>query len=1496
MRPAVIDLTTSPEPDESPGKAAASALRGFQPRKQKAALPTDGANAIQDKGSPRSAARTVLQGSQPRKQKSTFDPSSNSTNTTFGAFEPLLPDVTPTEARNRGSHKNHVRSNGTERRVLSHVDGRAASGQTTARDIEHLDLTPAQDGSLASLLQAYASNGLKRGDIGSALQQPQSPYLLNDISRAARIRTSSESDPRQWNHRESHARNSNGQCHIPTTRLEPSEAATTPRRPTTSRPSDDPVDVSDPARDKAEPRPVSRRVAHSNGNENPRPLKRQRTGSSDFPQNGSAAADQILHGVVDLLESRPLDSVDDQALRRRSTGMTKTSKAMLPAAMKRQPLPSAKTAAGKAAESPALIDLLSESSNGKRIPNGVPGGNVKADMTSFLQPDTSRRGRVSMDEHVDLPAVKPKPKPKPSMPSFASVVGGSKNPEASGHQRGSQASVIATTRQHPSVVVGPPRLSASTPQIQTSTKLGVARAEHIRGRTQPELRSEPQEVREENCAKRTDRPPPVAAPTSDEANGTPSNHGSPYTPDEDALLVRLKEVDKLNWDDITLHFKGRTRFSLQFRYSSKLKNRSQQTTQTKTLRKHSTARPDDTSEEETARRPQRQRRNNQVSVTAGFVSWTDVRKKRLIDDNEPSSQLEEPLQNPSARLTKFTRERANPKSISRILRQREFGSNSGRSWATTTRSVPEELKEQIFDDMGPIRYFQGTSGDVTSLTWAPNGLRFAAGSIALTDDRSMQYNKSCNLLLGDYERALLRELPDHHVPRPTVDSGSGNVNGLHSMRQTQDPRLFMTVANVQFSPDSSVLYSAGSDCKVRAYEYDRGPEHASCVYEIEHPAPLDLLSVSNVSTLATACHQAADGSVSVYRGKTKMMSLSPSHQDKQTERAVFPSALRWGTAAQHTNLLLAGFSIDSIDEERNIAGETCLWDVRAESRLELNAVTRNVFDVAWNPFPTSTSSVFAVASTPGTNRVHKGMRSVITCFAPSQNRASRVLEWECPAFDINDVLYCQHDDNLIAAGATDGKVYVWDQRFADSSHKPLHILAHDASLSVLDHDREREIADTGVRFLSWGATSSRLYSGSSDGVVKMWNPYRATENAHVKNIATFTSAIMSGGFSPDMTQLIIGEDQGRINLLSIGHADKTVRSMDRFELLSAPAPAATPNKSENRYSAAHDLVRANKVCFRPMGALPMRQAVQGPDYDGPFLAPSMNEIKMAEKVYDDALNGQNVAHLGASMSFTQGTDTEQAIKDADKRVLEAQESVLRLSTRAEDARSLRPGAEATQQRFRRAEKGRLKLEAAMSQPVEHCKLDCNYLPSNVDDAVNAPDSLRSQARIPWALRRSPDLDFLNMTSDELVDAGLTSRCFTCLRPAAPAKLSKQPTCERCYRSRNLLTAACEICSGPIRMSSKVPDTQLCERCNFACFRCGRPTLIARSANSITCDRCGLTWMTGVLGYELVKESTVRRTSRLENTVNHQTSSSSEMLEHVGDSELEHYASRWQTMQ
>lgn len=47
-----------------------------------------------------------------------------------------------------------------------------------------------------------------------------------------------------------------------------------------------------------------------------------------------------------------------------------------------------------------------------------------------------------------------------------------------------------------------------------------------------------------------------------------------YSLNEDFLLVKLKEQERLTWGEITAHFPGRKRSSLQVHYSTKLKNRS----------------------------------------------------------------------------------------------------------------------------------------------------------------------------------------------------------------------------------------------------------------------------------------------------------------------------------------------------------------------------------------------------------------------------------------------------------------------------------------------------------------------------------------------------------------------------------------------------------------------------------------------------------------------------------------------------------------------------------------------------------------------------------------------------------------------------------------------------------------------------------------------------------------------------------------------------------
>jgi len=979
------------------------------------------------------------------------------------------------------------------------------------------------------------------------------------------------------------------------------------------------------------------------------------------------------------------------------------------------------------------------------------------------------------------------------------------------------------------------------------------------------------------------------APKPSPPSGT---RGARFTAEENNLLIKLKKVDQLPWKDIALHFNGRSLGSLQVHFSCNLKNRPVDGTVDDSSHVNKPRPVDDISNvrkplprklrqshvpadgstwppivpEDLVAIPRRKtQRRTGVSVVDSFVPWTQV-STSLFEDSEPTNVPEEskPVEPTTGPLSR--QDRTFPHRVSRILRHRELGGICGRAWASSSRGISNELKNHAFSAFRARRIFSNTCGDVNCLAWAPNGKHFAAGSIAISDDRSMQYNSNLNLLLGDTEAGAVRELPEHHVPRPVIEPSTGNVNGLHAMRESQDPRLFMTVAAIGFSPDGRSLYSAGSDRKVRMYHVSQKVEESTCRWAIEQPASVDLLSVSTGSGLvATACHQSSNGSVQVFDcddwSFEQKLSLSPSLVGSHAALPLYPSALKFGTAARHSQFLLAGFSGDTIEGEIDTIGETALWNVETGQRLHMNTVTRYVFDVAWNPSPSSGSTAFAVASTPGHNKASATTRSVVQVYAPGQVGARQVISWECPAFDINDVLYCPHDENLIAVGATDGKVYIWDQRFAERSRKPLHILEHGASLNVLDHDRHREQADTGLRFLLWSATGSRLYSGSSDGVVKVWNPYRATQSAHVQDAATFQTAIMSGAFSPDCRELLVGEECGRINHLSIGYTDEDgedqKRTVQKFKLFDAPR--AVESKVSG-IEASHELLSTRQVELKPMGDLPIRQAVQGPKYAGPYLMPTVEEWRKAKEDYERALDTQNDTHAHGLIPSSQSSQLQTAVRDADSTVQNAQFAPEQLQKRHDASLEQELAAIKTQLAFHRKKRARLELERSLSRPSEQCTLDCNHLPKDIEGSADAVDSHASEQRIPSAFRALPRgaVDVSGLDCKALYALGLAAKCMFCSQDvSSPAmRTHLQMRCrQRCASIKANLRGRCEQCSAATRGNDEEIPTKLCQRCDPACFRCARSLRSSYAdvsgADVFYCDTCRLGWEAGILGYELM---------------------------------------------
>ncbi|KAG9516803.1 WD40 repeat-like protein, partial [Aureobasidium melanogenum] len=601
-----------------------------------------------------------------------------------------------------------------------------------------------------------------------------------------------------------------------------------------------------------------------------------------------------------------------------------------------------------------------------------------------------------------------------------------------------------------------------------------------------------------------------------------NNYGQPFTSEEDALIVHLKEVAGIPWKKFEPFFPGRN----------------------------------------------------------CCESSCKASEERLVDDSVASQKYAAEPVDESARRRRSVRPL---RPLSSLVRHRELGSAGGREWP---RKFQAGVRDLVYSSMGAQAYMDNASGDVSTIAWSPDGSFFAAGAVAVTDIESIDYNKPRNLVVGSVATQKVKELPHHTIQ--------------HSLPDGRRKELFSTVQMVAFSPDSRYMYSAGIDQHLHKYRVDGCPSKTTLVHRVEHPASVDFLSVSNSGLVATGCASSGSRSINVLRydndALVESVCFSGTQQAKKS-----PSALKWGSAHYHQHYLLAGFSKEAEvfyleDDGREKEGEVSLWDINTKQRIETDAPNRNVFDLAWNPNPGGNSSIFAVASRP-VSHVGYGIHSVVRLYSPQQTRAHHTMELDCPAWDINDVVYSPHDNNLIAVGSTEGRVYIWDVRFAKHGQSPLNTLEHGKSLAVMPHEKKRWEVDTGIRFLSWGSERDRLYTGSSDGVVTCWDPYRSNSDKRVRNVVHLNSAVMSGAFSPDFSHLLVGEDAARLNLLSVGNdgAKFDRRTTAKFGVEEArleeePAPILWD---------CQQMLDTQALEIKPAGTMPFRQVVQGSNYTGP---------------------------------------------------------------------------------------------------------------------------------------------------------------------------------------------------------------------------------------------------------------------------------------------------------
>lgn len=548
-------------------------------------------------------------------------------------------------------------------------------------------------------------------------------------------------------------------------------------------------------------------------------------------------------------------------------------------------------------------------------------------------------------------------------------------------------------------------------------------------------------------------------------------------------------------------------------------------------------------------------------------------------------------------------------AMTSFLRHRELGSlrsNKSGQWTHRVSAANESF--------GPARYFNGMSSDTNVLAWAPDGMRFGAGSTAFLDDDSVQYNRPNNLLVGDITSSNLHELAEHMSPR-RVQIG---INAHRDMQVSQDPWLFQTISGVQFTPDNRHMIATGYDYSSKpgiVSLWDVSETKPICRYLLNHNSQVDSLTINSQGYFAFGLDDAKSTRICRYRrgdgsslsddDELKVAKLTSQRTDPDS---LIPSSFKWGPEVYgQDRYLLCGFGAKTRDYGG--PGHLTMWNLEKLETPVRTYAAQNVFDVEWHA---SIYGRFAAGCSAG-HKVNRGTKSVIRIY-DSKMIGDRMApdrefncELECPARDMNDVVWSPANDFLISAGCTNGSIYTWDLRKPDEI---LHRFDHGPTVKPCYDDDSVEDIDTGVRFLAYGP-NYKMYTGSSDGIVACWDPLRNTEDAFSHRVADMKSVVMCGAFSPDKTNLLLGGEEGSLSLLSVGLEDRAGeldKGVDRFHLKPATrrkkqlrdmdkfaAVEVLPPEQTGRAAAAA-LLQNGEITIRRAGNLGKRQAVQGPRY------------------------------------------------------------------------------------------------------------------------------------------------------------------------------------------------------------------------------------------------------------------------------------------------------------
>ncbi|KAA8913252.1 hypothetical protein FN846DRAFT_886700 [Sphaerosporella brunnea] len=417
-------------------------------------------------------------------------------------------------------------------------------------------------------------------------------------------------------------------------------------------------------------------------------------------------------------------------------------------------------------------------------------------------------------------------------------------------------------------------------------------------------------------------------------------------------------------------------------------------------------------------------------------------------------------------------------STAKLRLFRELGKGPT-SWSKGRREITTLLITEKRDTMQPWKIFTDGSSDILDISWSPDGRRFSLSCCTFND----VYNRPGNLMFGSLETSTIKMMDGHKVNREAAVG--------------QDPYLYTTVPCARFTPDGAFLVSGSYDKTVKVWSGGDGAFVDSANVEGE------------VANLATSQIHQRMFAIACKNGKVVLLNLNNNGNLQQmssfesTRENLEAATLAWGGRVR-PNWVIAGFDTRL---EHGTSGDLLIFDIQAQKfAAKVSPNSQRQFDLFLDEEGKNIKSQIRMYNIDGRT--------------PWSVRADH--EFDSEQADINKVTWspCK---NYVTASGTDGSTSVWDIRFP---RQLVHSLRHGTSL-VQSWDPED---DTGVAVAFWGPTTDRFYTGSSDGVVKIWDI--RSGDPFLKDFCTLTSQVMSAAFNPDMDMLMVGESSGHATLFS----------------------------------------------------------------------------------------------------------------------------------------------------------------------------------------------------------------------------------------------------------------------------------------------------------------------------------------------------------------------------